>query len=127
MSFEFTELPAEIRNVVEQLVQVERSEKERLAAENRILREQIRLFQLEKYGPKSEQLSDRQLHLLDGEPCVSKAEVEKEAELAAKNPKAREPRTPKSDRQHPGRLALPVSGRRSTSVRDGVWRVEMTG
>ncbi len=45
------------------------------------LKEQVRLYFLKKYGPKSEQLTDAQLTLLELEPIVSLAEVEAEAAL----------------------------------------------
>lgn len=61
------------------------SETKRLDAENKILREQLRLMQIEKYGAKSEQLSNVQLALLDVEPGVTVAEVESEAELPPKD------------------------------------------
>jgi transposase len=89
---------------------------EKLAAENRILRDMIRLLQRQKYGPKSEQLSDRQLQLLEGEPCVVEEEVTQEAALAAKDPLSREPRVPKPDRQHPGRADLPAHLERRLQV-----------
>jgi len=55
------------------------SERLRLTLENKLLKEAIRLLHLAKYGPKAEQLSDRQLTLLDQEPSVTLAEVETEA------------------------------------------------
>lgn len=108
MSLTLTDLPPETRELVERVIAVERGEKDRLAAEVRLLREHIRFLLLQKYGPKSEKLSDNQLQLLDGEPCVTSEEVEKEAALAAKDPQTREPRIPKRNRQHPGRLDLPA-------------------
>ena len=54
-----------------------------LEADNALLREQIRLLLIKKYGAKSEQLSDGQLSLLELEPGVSAQEVETEAALAA--------------------------------------------
>jgi predicted nucleic acid-binding Zn-ribbon protein len=46
----------------------------------RALEERLRLELIEKYGPKSEKLSDAQLELLQLEPGVSAAEVEAESE-----------------------------------------------
>ena len=46
----------------------------------RVLEERLRLQRIEKYGPKSEKLSDAQLELLEGEPGVSTAEVEAESQ-----------------------------------------------
>jgi len=43
------------------------------------LEERLRLELIRKYGPKSEKLSDNQLHLLDLEPGVSTEEVEAES------------------------------------------------
>lgn len=58
---------------------VAETERLRLTLENKLLKEAIRLLRLAKYGPKAEQLSDRQLTLLDQEPGVTRAEVETEA------------------------------------------------
>jgi len=55
----------------------------KLEADNALLREQIRLILIKKYGPKSEQLSDGQLSLLELEPGVLAQEVEAEAALCA--------------------------------------------
>ena len=55
------------------------TERLRLTLENKLLKEAIRLLHLAKYGPKAEQLSDRQLTLLNQEPSVTLAEVETEA------------------------------------------------
>lgn len=60
----------------------------------------IRLMRIEKYGPKSEKLNDAQLELLDLEPGVHAAEIEKEAlQTITYQRKARNPR--------PGRQELP--------------------
>ena len=116
MTLDLAQLPALLRDGVEQVIAAERSEKERLLAENRVLREMIRLLHLKKYGPRSEQLSDRQLHLLEGEPSVTPEEVRQEAELGARNPEARQPRVPQRDRQHPGRVELPAHLERRVEV-----------
>jgi len=107
VSLDLDQLPADLRDAVAAAICAERAEKERLQSEVRILREMIRLLHLKKYGPRSEQLSDRQLQLLEGEPSVTPEEVASEADLAARNPQAREPRVPKRDRSHPGRVELP--------------------
>ena len=70
-----------------------------------MLREKLRQMLLEKYGPRSEKLSDEQLELLEGELSVSTAEVEQEAgqaQTAAVRP------APKPKGQHPGREELPA-------------------
>jgi transposase len=115
MSLNLEDLTPEIRGVVNQFVASERLRGDKLAAENQILRDLIRLLQREKYGPKSEQLSDRQLQLLEGEPCVVVEEVEKEAAQAARDPSSREPRVAR-DRQHPGRVDLPAHLERRPQV-----------
>ena len=46
-------------------------ELKRLTSENELLREQLRLARVAKYGPASEKLNDAQLSLLEGEPGVS--------------------------------------------------------
>lgn len=71
-----------------------------------LLREQLRLERIEKYGPRSEKLSDAQLELLDLEPGVSSAEVEAEA---AREPLPETmPTIPRKRRRHPGRQHLPA-------------------
>ena len=54
----------------------------------RIQQELIRLMRIEKYGPKSEKLSDAQLSFLDEEPSVRAEEVESEAQKG--DPKTKE-------------------------------------
>ena len=61
----------------------------------------IRLIQIKKYGAKSEQLSEDQLLLLDGEPGISRQEIEQEAQ---------EPRPVKPSKKrnpNPGRIPFP--------------------
>lgn len=68
------------------------------------LTEALRQERIDKYGPKSETLSDLQLELLDGEPGVTREEIEAESR--------REPLTPTAPRErkpHPGRSRLPES------------------
>lgn len=72
-----------------------------LQAQVRLQKEMIRLMRIEKYGPKSEKLNDAQLELLDLEPGVHAAEIEKEAEQQITC-------TPKKKRNpKPGRQSLP--------------------
>jgi len=98
-----TQLPSELKAQV-QLVLAER---DRLQSENQLLRQAIRLLQLEKYGKRSEKLSDQQLNLLDQEPSVTAAEVQAEAERPPLPPAT--PRTKRPPNQgHPGRAALPA-------------------
>jgi len=82
------------------------AEKKRLVAENNLLRERIRLALIKKYGPKSDQLTTQQLLKLEGEPGVTVAEIESEAQCADQDVEPKPaPRTP---RQHPGRTGLPA-------------------
>jgi len=79
----------------------------------RVLEERLRLQRIEKYGPKSEKLSDAQLELLEGEPGVSAAEVEAESQrepvpAAASAPVAEAAGKPGKTRRHPGRQQLPA-------------------
>ena len=74
-------LLAEHQRVLDERDQIQ-ADKLRFQSENKILREQLRLLRLEKYGPRSEKLSDGQLDLLDKEPSVVAAEVEKESSAA---------------------------------------------
>jgi transposase len=77
----------------------------RLEMENQLLKAELRLLRIEKYGPKSEQLSDGQLELLEGEPGVGPAEIETEAQRTAGEKQAVEK---VRQRQHPGRAELPA-------------------
>lgn len=47
----------------------------RLTLESELLREQLRLARIAKYGSASEKLNDAQLSLLEDEPGVSREEV----------------------------------------------------
>ena len=71
------------------------------------LKEQLRLQRIKKYGPASEKLSSLQLELLEGEPGVSRAEVEAESQ---RGPVPEPPRTKprRNGRPHPGRQQLPA-------------------
>lgn len=78
----------------------------RAELENALLREMLRLERIRKYGPGSEKLSDLQLNLLEGEPGVTREEVEAESrreplpDAPSGTSVARGPR-------HPGRQKLP--------------------
>jgi transposase len=76
----------------------------------RVLEERLRLQRMEKYGPKSEKLSDAQLELLEGEPGVSAAEVEAESQrepVPACASTVESASKPDKVRRHPGRQQLP--------------------
>jgi hypothetical protein len=96
-----------IRSEAEQIVSLTKDlEWSRLKIQ--ALEERLRLELVRKYGPKSEKLSDKQLHLLDLEPGVSSEEVEAESRrdpLPASSPSTR---TKTKDRKHPGRQELPA-------------------
>ena len=94
--------PEPLRQAYEEL----RAENVRLQGVIKLKDEQIRLLNLEKWGPKADKLSPDQLALLPQELVVRPAEVEREATLpeAQKQlPKARQPRP-----NHPGRAELPA-------------------
>ena len=77
----------------------------------RVLEERLRLQRIDKYGPKSEKLSDAQLELLEGEPGVSTAEVEAESRrepLPAAASAGETAGKPGKTRRHPGRQQLPA-------------------
>ncbi len=116
MNTELDQFPPEHRDAVAAMLARERAEKDRLQGEVRVLREMVRLLHLKKYGPKSETLSDRQLQLLEGEPSVTPEEVAQEADRVARDSGAREPRVPKRDRQHPGRVELPAHLERRVEI-----------
>ena len=96
-----------IRSEAEQIVSLTKDlEWSRLKIQ--ALEERLRLELIRKYGPKSEKLSDKQLHLLDLEPGVSSEEVEAESRrdpLPASSPSTR---TKTKDRKHPGPQELPA-------------------
>ena len=90
----------------------QRSELDYAQLKIRILEERLRRQRIERYGSKSETLSDFQLELLDLEPGVSSEEIEAESRrepLAAENTaEASEPKhTGKPRPKHPGRNELP--------------------
>jgi transposase len=88
----------------------------------RVLEERLRKQRIERYGKRSETLSDLQLELLDLEPGVSSEEVEAEsqreplaapantAEAAGQQPAGKPPR------KHPGRNELPLHLKRVDEV-----------
>jgi transposase len=73
------------------------------------LEERLRLELIRKYGPKSEKLSDNQLHLLDLEPGVNSEEVEAESR---RDPLPSTPSSTTASKgkkgKHPGRQKLPA-------------------
>lgn len=99
-------LPESARLALEQELRRLESDNNRLEIENKLLREQIRLALLAKYGPKSEQLTDGQIMLLEEEPGVTAAEVESEAQRSEEEKKLVEPQ--RVPRKHPGRAELPA-------------------
>jgi transposase len=93
-----SQLPGELRPKVE-------AELTRLEIEIKLLKEQLRLMRIGKYGPKSDQLSDGQLALLECEPGVVAAEIEGEAQRTEEEKRD----TGKGrKRPHPGRAELPA-------------------
>ena len=90
----------------------------------RVLEERLRLQRIEKYGPRSEKLSDAQLELLEGEPGVSTPEVEAESQrepLPVSASTAESESKPGNVRRHPGRQQLPAHlPRVTTSTRSRI-------
>lgn len=94
------QLPPELKSTFTKVLE----DHKRVVMENGLLREQLRLMRIDKYGPRSEKLSDDQLELLDGELSVTAGEVEQESGRAEEEePKRRAKRTKK----HPGRAEFP--------------------
>jgi transposase len=89
-----------------------------------LLREELRLARLDKYGAKSEKLTDAQLALLDLEPVVHANEVVTEAEateadeqeIKAILAEAKATVAAKSKKEHRGRAPLPGHLRREITV-----------
>ena len=76
-----------------------------------VLEERLRKQRIDKYGKRSETLSDLQLELLDLEPGVSSEEVEAESQrepLAAAAEDKPQDHIQKSRKKHPGRNELPL-------------------
>jgi transposase len=89
---------------------------ERLEKEVGLLKAMLRLMRLEKYGKRSEKLSDGQLELLEAEPGVSAGEVETEAEIV---PESRPVRV----KDHAGRNALPAHLERREEILSSAGRM----
>ena len=83
------------------------AELRRLQMENALLREMLRRWRLEKFGRPSEKLTDAQLELLEEELSVQPQEVDREAELPAKQKQAVQCQTQPRP-AHPGRTELPA-------------------
>lgn len=81
-----------------------------LTAKVAVLEEMLRLRRLERYGRKSEKLSQEQLMLLIVEPTVSAQELVQEAELPAAQKEGLIPanKPAKKNQNHPGREPLPA-------------------
>jgi transposase len=103
--FEYKELYQQAQKAVE-LEEINNG----LKQEIQFLRELLRLERIKKYGGKSESLSDEQLSLLDTEPSVEAAEIEKEAQLP------KEQKTV-ARAKHPGRNELPAHLPRKEEIR----------
>lgn len=91
---------SEYKELYEELTS-QRERSKRLEQEIQILRELLRLERIRKYGAKSEALNDGQLELLEEEPSVEGAEIEKESELPLVQ------KTVSKKREHEGRNPLP--------------------
>ena len=75
----------------------------------KVLEERLRLDRIERYGKRSETLSDLQLELLDLEPGVSSDEVAAESTRPPLEPEKPQDKSPnKPRRKHPGRQELPA-------------------
>jgi transposase len=99
----------------EQLPEEWQTELRRLQVENKLLRERLRLVLIEKFGRKSEQLSEQQLQLLNQEPSVTEAEVARETEQPAP-PAGAALTQPKARRPSHGRMELPAHLERRTEL-----------
>jgi len=73
------------------------------------------LQRIQQYGPASEKLSHLQLELLEGEPGVSRAEVEAESQRGPLPAPARS-QPKRNGRPHPGRQPLPTDLKRVEKV-----------
>lgn len=75
----------------------------------RFLELELRLLRIKRFGASSEKLSDGQLELLEGEPSVHQAEVEKEAEVSPEEKEAADRQVKRSRKGiHPGRDGFPA-------------------
>jgi transposase len=103
-------LPPHLRSQAEADLAADDAKVTWLEVKIRVLEEALRLRRLERYGRRSESLTEEQLLLLSTEPTVSAQELAAEAERAAaakKNSQADAPaRVPR--RKHPGRAPLPA-------------------
>lgn len=88
----------------EKQIEDQKQEIGRLQLLNKLLKDQLRLMRIKKFGPSSEKLSDEQLELLEQESSVTDQEVQREAELAQKNLGAVKTRR---NARHPGRNGFP--------------------
>lgn len=113
------ELPEKAGDVVRSLIRALEFSLSKVSGLELMLRlreEQLRMAKIDKYGPRSEKLSPSQLLLLDLEPGVQVAEVEKEAARpdAEKQATADTPAAPRRkartaySKAHPGRAPLPA-------------------
>jgi transposase len=115
-------LPASMRKIVAEAIQVEveaklQAEQARTAVEkeNRLLREMLRLLRIKMYGAKADKLSDDQFDFLDKEPGVHREEVQGEADLSEEDKQAlkeilKTPETQPERESKPrrGRVELPA-------------------
>ncbi len=100
---DLTLIPETVRSSVLRLIAAHDAKE----LENKLLREQLRLALIKKYGPKSESLSDAQLQLMELEPGVQAAEVQVESSKPQISSETAQPvATAKKSAPH-GRSALP--------------------
>jgi len=105
MPLDLQSLPPDVSELVKHL----QAENARLQLIVSLKDEEIRLLNLQKWGPKADKLSENQLSLLPQELVVVVPELESEAELPesakllAAVPKAKSPKS-----NHPGRSTLPA-------------------
>jgi transposase len=95
-------LPEPLRVAVQSVLVERETEQRRLEQEIKLLKEQVRLLLLSKYGSKSEKLSEAQLHLLELEPGVTREEVAGEAAQPSREKKLKNRPAPH------GRAPLPA-------------------
>ncbi|HEY5744247.1 MAG TPA: hypothetical protein VIS99_17115, partial [Terrimicrobiaceae bacterium] len=111
MTLQLENIPADLRRAIERELQklkaleAEAEKVGRLELENKLLRDELRLLRMEKYGKGSEVLTDTQLELLESEPGVKPAEVQGEAALSESEKQGVEAQR-KPRRNHPGREEL---------------------
>lgn len=105
-------IPESVRASVLALIQANQAKEITI----KLLREELRLALIKKYGAKSEKLSDAQLQLLELEPGVHAAEIETEANHPPGDLPPVEPAPGKSRSKPPGRHAFPESLPRTVVV-----------